>query len=341
MTALEYWKRALQGGKWLAQQQNADGSWKELSDPMVDAFYKGGWPLVLTGQTAAAHRLLTYARDQFMTGDGDFLPRHHPWHTNVHYLYPNAYLIVGGMMAARYDVAMPAVEFMLSQQDGEHGGFYTRRTEPGERQMCDTMSTGAAGMALLAGGQLEAARRAAAFFARMIELQPDPGARFYATVEASGSLGTEMQDDTEPFWRIVDTQIENQCWYAVGLPFAFLIRLAEATGEAQHRELAQWFFDFQERCVDPWDGGSSGKAGWGCAMLYRITGEKKYKEIALHVAGNIAGQQDDDGSWILRAGGYSEGDERTLANAAFDVTSEFTLWLAVISANIMARDGAG
>ena len=53
MTAQEYWERALQGGKWLAEQQNRDGSWKELSEPMVDAFYKGGWPLVLTGQTAA------------------------------------------------------------------------------------------------------------------------------------------------------------------------------------------------------------------------------------------------------------------------------------------------
>ena len=341
MTAQEYWERALQGGKWLAEQQNPDGSWKELSDPMVDAFYKGGWPLVLTGHTAAAHRALSYTREHFMTAGGDFLPRHHPWHTNVHYLYPNAYFIVGAMMAGRYEVAMPAIDFMLSQQDGGHGGFYTRRTEPGQKQMCDTMSSGAAGMALLAGGQVQAARRTADFFARMIELQPDPGARFYTTVEADGSLGTEMQDDTEPFWRIVDTKIENQCWYAVGLPFAFLVRLAEATGEAQHQELAQWYFDFQERCVDPWDGGSSGKAGWGCAMLYRITGEQKYREIALHVAGNIASQQDDDGSWILRAGGYSEGDERTLANAAFDVTSEFTLWLAVIAANVMARDGVG
>jgi hypothetical protein len=339
MTALEYWERALQGGEWLAKQQNPDGSWKELSDPKVDAFYKGTWPLILTGQSAAAHRLLTCARDQFMTTGGDFVPRHHPWHTNVHYLYPNAYFIVGGMIAGRYEVAMPATRFMLGQQDAEHGGFYTRRTAPGQRQMCDTMSTGAAGMALLAAGQIEAARRAAGFFARLIELQPDPQARFFTTVEADGRLGTEMQDDAEAWWRIVDTQIENQCWYAVGLPFAFLVQLSEATGETQHRELAQWYFDFQERCVDPWDGGSSGKAGWGCAMLYRITGENTYKEIALHVAGNIASQQDDDGSWILRAGGYSEGDERTLANAAFDVTSEFTLWLAVIAANVMARDG--
>lgn len=340
MTAQEYWERALQGGKWLAEQQNADGSWQDLADPKVDAFYKGGWPLILTGQTAAAHRLLTYTQDQFMTADGDFLPRHHPWHTNVHYLYPNAYFIVGGMMAGRYEVAMPAIEFMLTQQDPEHGGFYTRRTESGARGMCDTMSTGAAGMALLAGGQVEAARRAADFFARMIELQPDAGARYYTTVEADGSLGTEMRDEEEAWWRIVDTQIENQCWYAVGLPFAFLVRLAEATGEAQHRELAQWYFAFQERCVDPWDGGSSGKAGWGCAMLYRITGEKKCKEVALHVAGNIAEQQDDNGSWVTMGGGYSEGDERTLANAAFDVTSEFTLWLAVIAANVMARGGA-
>jgi hypothetical protein len=339
MTAKEYWVRALRGSQWLVERQNPDGSWKDLAEPKVDAFYKGSWPLLLTGQPAAAHRLLNYTRQQFMTAGGDFVPRGHPWHTGVHYLYANAYFITGGMVAGRYDIAMPATGFLLSQQDAEHGGFYSRRTEAGHRELCDTMSAGAAGMALLAAGQIEAARRVAGFLSRMIELQPDPATRFYTTVEADGRLGTEMQEEGEAWWRIIDTQTGNQCWYAVGLPFAFLIRLAEATGSSQHRDLAQWYFDFQTRCVDPWDGGSSGKAGWGCAMLYRITGETQYRDIALHIADRIAGRQNADGGWVSLRQGYGEGGETALSNADFDVTSEFTLWLALIAANITARDG--
>lgn len=341
MTTKEYWERALQGSHWLVERQNPDGSWKELAEPKVDAFYKGSWPLILTGQPAAAHRLLNYARQQFMTPEGDFVPRGHPWHTSVHYLYTNAYLITGSMVAGRYDIAMPAIGFLLSQQDAQHGGLYSRRTKAGHRELCDTMSAGAAGMALLAGGQVEPARRVADFLSRMIALQPAPETRFYTTVEADGRLGTEMRDEEEAWWRIVETRTGNQCWYTVGLPFAFLIRLAEATGEPEHHALAQWYFAFQQRCTDPWDGGSSGKAGWACAMLYRITGEKQYRDIALHVAAKIANRQNADGGWASLGQGYGGGSEPSLSNADFDVTSEFTLWLALIAANVMARDGIG
>jgi hypothetical protein len=340
MKAQQYWEHALLGGRWLLEHQNGDGSWIGLSEPKVDAFYKGSWALMMTGQPAAAHRSLNYAKKHFLTATGDFLPRGHPWHYDVHYLYANAYFIIGSMVAGRYEIAMPATRFMLTQQDGEHGGFYTRCTEPGERNLTDTMSAGAAGVACLAAGQLDAARRAADYFARIVELQPAPEQRFYTTIEADGTLGTQPKDDEEAWWRIIDTQTENQCWYAVGLPFAFLVRLAEATGEARYRDLAQWFFDFQQRCVDPWDGGSSGKAGWGCAMLYRITGETRYRDIAFHVGDMILNKQHDNGAWSSVGQGYGEGEQPELSNSDFDLNAEYTLWLALISSNILARDAA-
>lgn len=338
MTAQQLWEYALMGSRWLVEHQNLDGSWAGLSDPKVDAFYKGSWALTLTGQLTAAHRSLNCAQQHFLTADGDFAPRGHPWHTNVHYVYANVYFIIGSMLAGRYEIAMPAVHFLLSQQDPDHGGFHSRRTEAGQKELCDTMSAGAAGVALLAAGQIDTARRVADFLSYIVDLQPAPDDRFYATVEADGQLGTKMKDDDEAWWRIIDAHTENQCWYAVGLPFAFLIRLTEATGEARYRDLAQWYFDFQLRCVDPWDGGSSGKAGWGCAMLYRITGATRYRDIAFHVANNILARQNDDGSWVTVEEGYGEANELVLTNADFDATSEFTLWLALIAANVMARD---
>ncbi|MFZ5917358.1 MAG: hypothetical protein ACOYZ7_10520 [Chloroflexota bacterium] len=341
MTATKIWEHALLGSRWLVEHQNPDGSWKGLDAPKADAFYKGGWPLLLTGQPAAAHRLLNYAKQHFLTAEGDFIPRGHPWHTSVHYVYANVYFIVASVLAGRYELATPALRFLQSMQDSEHGGFYSRRPAEGQRELCDTMSAGAAGVALLAAGQTDAARRVADFLARIVELQPTPDERFFTTVEADGRLGAVMQNDDESRWRIIETRLSNQCWYAVGLPLAFLVRFAQATGEARYRDLAQWYFDFQTRCVDPWDGGSSGKAGWACAMLYRITGETRYRDIAFHIANNIMGKQGDDGSWAsFVGGGYSEGGKQTLTDSAFDVTSEFTLWLALIAANVLARDAA-
>jgi hypothetical protein len=119
----------------------------------------------------------------------------------------------------------------------------------------------------------------------------------------------------------------------MGLPFAFLIRLADAANETRYRELAQWYFDLQERCIGPWDGYSSGKAAWGCAMLYRITGKARYRDIAMHVAKNIMAMQKTDESWLS-----GQNKQQGLINTDIDLTAEFTLWLSLISANILSQD---
>lgn len=158
---------------------------------------------------------------------------------------------------------------------------------------------------------------------------------FYTCIEADGNLGTDFADEAEHQWRVIYTHTDDQCWYAVGLPFAFLVQMAEATGESEFREAVQSYFSFQENCKGPWDGGSSGKAGWGCSMLYRITGENKYRDIALYIASRFASEQQSDGSWI--SGGKDTG---TLTNADFDATAELSLWLALIAANVATRDSS-
>ena len=45
--------------------------------------------------------------------------------------------------------------------------------------------------------------------------------------------------------------------------------------EERYAELAQWYLDFQLRCVNPWDKTGMGKGAWGCSILYRLTGEQR------------------------------------------------------------------
>jgi len=138
---------------------------------------------------------------------------------------------------------------------------------------------------------------------------------------------------------MIDSTQPNQCWYAAGLPFAFAIQLHEATGDMAYRDLAHWLFDFQKKCVNPWDGGSSGKAGWACSMLYRMTGEQEYLDVALRVCDFIAKRQSADGAWARGSIAYGRPPEEQekLSNAAFDLTAEYTLWMSLMSANLMAR----
>jgi rhamnogalacturonyl hydrolase YesR len=169
----------------------------------------------------------------------------------------------------------------------------------------------------------------------MIELQPAPQERFLTTSNGAGDLVTDFAAEEEN-WRVVDVRLPGQRWYALGLPFAFLVLLYEATGEEQYAALARWFFDFQARGIDPWDVPSSGKAAWGCSLLYRLTAEKRYREIALHIADNLLEWQSAEG-WLFPHAWRTQ--PQTHDCALFDVTAEFTLWLALVGANVLARDG--
>lgn len=334
---------ARRGVKWLLERQGPDGGWKGLPNAPIDAYYKAGWAFSLMGEAAASERALDYVKRHLLQRDGDFLPRGDAWYVDVHYQYANGWFTIGAHKQGRYDISIPAVRFLLGQQEANHGGFYAQRAAPGEKRRSDSMSSGIAGIACLATGQIEAARKLAGCFERMIDIQPAADQRFYTTIEPDGKLGTTFPE-SEGFWRVIDTKQKDQCWYAVGLPFTFSILLHQATNEERYARLAQWFFDFQSRCVNPWDGGSSGKAGWGCSMLYRITGEPRYREIALRVAQCQMNCQGADGSFRWGApagyGSAGQGDQgRTLTNDDFDLVAEFTVWLGLIGSNLLARDG--
>lgn len=323
---------------WLLSQQQQDGCWKALDDPPIGAFYKGAWALELMGEAAAGQRSLNYVQEHLFASDGDFRPRAHLWFKEVHHLYANAYVVIGAQKLERYEIASPALQFTLSQQDPRHGGFYSMKTAPGDAKRSDTMSTGICGIACLVTGEIEAAQRAAGCFRHMIDMQPSPEERFYTTIEADGQLGTDFPDD-QTFWRVVDTAEEDQCWYTLGLPFVLSILLHQATGDEEYADLARWFFDFQSRCVNPWDGSSSGKAAWGCSMLYRLTGEERYRDIALHVAQNIVDCQTPGGWFDLGRGtGYTEGEQHEFGPGDFDLAAEYTLWLGLVGSNLLARD---
>jgi len=335
--AQECVEAAHRSAAWLLSRQKPNGGWRGLENPPVDAYYKVGWAFNLLGEATAAERALDYVRQHFLQSDGDFMPRVALWHREVHYQYANGWLTIGAQQMGRYDIAQPASRFLLSQQDPVHGGFYSLRTESGQKQRADTMSTGIGGLACLATGQIEAARRAAGFFENLIKAQPAPGERFYITVQPDGQLVSQFPED-EARWRVVDATQKDQVWYAAGLPFAFAVLLYQATGAKRYLDLAGWLFDFQSRCVNPWDGGSSGKAAWGCSMLYHLTGQARYRDIALHIAGNIMASQFSDGR-IVWGGPASYGPEQAgqLAPKDFDHTAEFTVWLTLTGSNLLAR----
>lgn len=327
---------ARRGADWLLDQQTPAGNWRQLETEVYDAYYKGAWSLASAGHLDAAHRLLTHVRRAFLRPDGDLDPRLGPLHTVIARHYASAYAVVGAHKADRYEIAAPALRFLLSQQDPDHGGFYSVAARGGERVRADSMSTAMCGVACLAAGQTAAAVRAGDCLIRMVEMQPDPEERFYTTLDPEGRLLTDFAPEVAE-WRVVQARGPAQRWFAVGLPFAFAVLLSRATGERRYAELADWLFAFQARGAEPWDVPSSGKAGWACSILYRDTGDPRYRAIALRVAGQIMGYQTEAGYFRLGPAPAPAAEPAAFAPFIYDVTAEFVLWLTLIATNILAR----
>lgn len=315
------------GAKWLSEHQTDSGSWHGINTPNVDGYYKSIWALAHTGYPDEAHVALEYVTGEFLNDKGNLTGREDFGLSDVHHLYPNFYVIRGSAGIDRYDVAELCLRFLSNQQDSEFGGFYSDVTS---RRLLDTVSCGAAGLACLARGRLDAAIRAGEFLQHLHEQQRPIGDEFYTTMTAGGDLLRTGFDDKYRWWRSVDANESGQCWYAVGLPFSFIVQLAEATGREQFFDLAESLFDFQQACTSAWSGGSSGKGGWGCAMLYRLTGQHKYRDAALTVGEYLISRQSEDGGWLPQSAENSD----ELTNLFYDTTAEFTLWQSLIAANL-------
>ena len=123
---------AERGVAWPWNQQTPAGNWRQPEAEVFDAYYKGGWALAARGQLAAASRLLTHVQRTFLAVDGDFEPRAGHLHTDVARLYSNSDIVLTAWELDRYEIAAPAVRYLLSQQDRDHGGFYSCKTPPGD-----------------------------------------------------------------------------------------------------------------------------------------------------------------------------------------------------------------
>ena len=236
-------RHAARPGSWTNRpRQGAGGNWRA---EVFDAYYKGGWALAASGQPAAAHRLLTHVQRTFLTAEGNFEPRWALLHTDIARLYSSSYVILAAQKLERYEIAAPAARYLLSQQDPDHGGFYSGKTPAGGKRRSDSMSTAMSGVALLAAGQTERAALAGDCLLRMVEMQPAAG-RFFTTLDEAGRLEVDFPPEAA-VWRVVEAGQTGQRWFAVGLPFAFAVLLHQATGEPRFKHLADELFAFQSR----------------------------------------------------------------------------------------------
>lgn len=306
----------------------------------IQGYYKAPYAWAATGDMRMAGIYRRVMTERFLRSDGDFRADEdakgfYEFECTVEnqYIYSNGWLITGFQRMGAYDIVQKALAFVLQFQDPRHGGFYKSfdpKAKTIDKRLMDSSSTSSAGIACLACGQMEQARRAGDFILRLLELQPEPERYFFSCMKADGTLHTDVFD-SEDQWdpegrkqKCLSTEADGaaELTWLIGKPTKFLTRLYTATGEAKYLEGARKGFDFFHRLQEnAWTNYASCKTMWAGAELFRLTGEEKFAQTALRILDFYSESQSAAGSWVHKLW-YDDDSDQTLEWSA-DMTLEF------------------
>ena len=241
-------------------------------------------------------------------------------------------------MADRTDLVDRSLNFLSRFRHPELGAWGDRDDGQQPRRF-DSISTSSIGLAFLEGGRLDDALAAAYFLERLLDLQASNERVFFTSVLGSGELvTTDSKTDILGGWQI-DFTSRFQLWWAISFPIIFLGRLMEMTEDQRWVHVADRYLKLLDHSAQAWNDLSSGKLAWGCAILYRATGNPAYKRLALRAARALVSRMSSDGGWSACRKG--EGQTNGTTNAiGYEVSTEFTLWLSLVGEALAQGDGA-
>ncbi len=302
------------GAGYLLAQLRPDGGFGP-EDGGVSEYYKVASALHVSGESRAANRLCTWIREQGLRRNGDFGPRPDDMLAYA-YAYYNSWAVIGAQRLGHYDIAMKGMDFLMEFHDPETGGFYSSPTERSADTLQDIWVVCGAGRAALATGRIDVAVGVGRWLRDLMRQQPNFPDQLYGVMSRSQGLITEP-DPADEIRYVCNMDAErDQFFFNPGISAGLLCRIYQATGESEWLELAKEFMRAAEIASDYLlDLLRAGKVAWAASNLYTLTGEDRYRDLAIRVGDNIVETQNQEGGW--------DG----LAGMVNDATAEMTYWL--------------
>jgi hypothetical protein len=280
----------------------------------IGGYYKLPYALQVAGKWEECLRLLDWVRKHDIGPDGDFgkaFPRG-DIHT-TYYIYSNSWIVMAAQRCSQFDLSYKGWDWLRRRQH-ESGNW--PMDGKGTLGIADLWSNALLGYAAIIMGDCERAFRTGDLCLRILEEQPEIDRRLYFVWDSEKGLVTEAEPGKERmFW--VDCSQPEQFYISPGAAAMFLGRLYMASSEEKYIQGARRYLDFHETCHDDrYAFSMTCKIAWGAGIVYGITGEKKYGDMAMAAADYLVSIQRPDGGWM------EEGEGRTEAMNN-DATNEF------------------
>jgi hypothetical protein len=288
------------GVDFLLANLNADGS-PTATHPERITYYRLPWALEVSGETAAASRVLNWIEATGLGPDGAF----HggiAWSSAANRCfntYPETCLAYGAHLLRRFDIARKAMNFALSYQDPETGGVsMTRETTGSDTGGQLLFLTCQLGMSAVMTGQVETAQSVANWLLNVWEEQPELPDRLYTVWNRVHGLETEVPPGEDRRHYINESQEVRQFHFNGGIAAACLAHVHMLTGQSQWLELARAYLQFSiDSTPDQFQTKQVCKSAWGAGLLSMITNDPVYDDWLIKMGDWFVAGQESDGGW--------------------------------------------
>lgn len=281
----------------------------------LDEYYKALTAFAVCGHTRTAARLCRWILSQGITPEGDFGPRTQNT-GDFRYTYPNAWITVGAHRLGEFGLSLRGMEFLMGFWDSASGGFFSDAARRDDETEQDIIYVGFCGLAALYTGRIDVAKSVGRWLKTVMKCQPSFPEKLYTVY--SKAKGLHITSDSEIRYVVSRNATTYQNFFQPGCAGAFLASLYQATGEREWLHLSVEYMRFAEGANDYlFSLLAAGKVGWAAALLYKITGEDKYRQMAVRVGDSIIAAQTKQGCWNFPA-------TNTPHNG---ITAEMVVWL--------------
>jgi hypothetical protein len=305
------------GCSYLLGMCRTDGGFGKTELGIAD-YHKALAAFVVCGHNYTANRLCDWIRRCGMTPEGDFGPRPEGFE-DFRYTYPNSWVIIGAHRLGSVDISMRGMDFLMGFRDSESGGFYSSSTKRDADTEQDIIYVSFCGLAAIYTGRIEAAVAAGVWMRTVMEAQPDFPKKIYTVY--TRSRGLHIAPDTERRYVVSSDALNYQFFFQPGAASAFLATLYLATDNKMWLELSREYLRFAEGASDYlFRLLAAGKVGWAASLLSTITGERKYREMAIRIGDNLIAAQSSQGCWNLPGTQIPDNS----------ITAEMVTWLDAI-----------
>lgn len=313
----------------LATVVQPDGSFGADAREMT-CYHKSAYLFGLAGRNAEANRMLSFIKRRYLRPDGDFMldathKRDKVDYNEITWGYSNGWFALAAHRLGRFDISWPAYRYLQSHFHQGTGGYTMTRPSDPRHPIIELLATAHVGMLALYLGDQEKALAAAALARRFVDVQSGAIPVLYLCMNAAGDLIRDYPEEQAPYYAL-DLTRPGQFYFTVGYAAAFLANVHLVTGEKSHLDAARRYIEVGTSATGVYDTHFSHKLAWGASLLYRITREEKYEDIALRITKVMLGMQGADGLWF--------GDQPP--HIAYDQSAECAIWLRTIPAELGA-----